>query len=435
MPVQNLEHSISLPAAGEPRQREATSRPSPLEIAAGVQALALIVLLATEGSAVARLLRIGAVLLFTTLGILVMRRAGSVGRGSAALVLGIAGTVAGAGIGGVYAAKVGVSVMTIAGLVGLTTGVALLIAGAVTLIRQLRGWWRLASIPAALALLAFVLYPLTVAVNATNRPAAPLGTETPADRGLAYEVVSFRTSDDVRLSAWYVPSRNGAAVVLLHGAGSSRSSVLAHGTVLADHGSGVLLLDRRGHGTSEGDAMDFGWYGDLDIGAAISFLQARADVSPAAIGVVGLSMGGEQAIAAAGVDGRIGAVVAEGVTGMQSADHGWLERYGIQASIQLVIDQITYGAAGVLSGAERPMSLRDAVRAASPRPVLLIACGATTDEAVAGRWFRQASPGSVELWVVPGAGHTAGLATQPDRWEGEVVGFLDAVLLPDASSG
>lgn len=100
-----------------------------------------------------------------------------------------------------------------------------------------------------------------------------------------------------------------------------------------------------------------------------------------------------------------------------------------------MIDQITYGAAGVLSGAERPMSLRDAVRAASPRPVLLIAGGATTDEAVAGRWFRQASPGSVDLWVVPGAGHTAGLATQPDRWEGEVVGFLDAVLLPDASSG
>lgn len=435
MPVRTSERQISLPAAEEHREPMRAFRPSLLEVAAAVQGLALVVLVATEGSASARLLRIGAVLLFTALGILVMHRAGPVGRGSVAVALGVAGTVAGAGVGGVYAAKVGMSLMTGVGLVALATGIVLLVAGSMALIRRLPGWWRLASIPAALALFLFVLYPLTVAVNATNRPAAALGTETPADRGLAYEDVSFRTSDDVRLSAWYVPSRNGAAVVLLHGAGSPRSSVLAHGTVLADHGYGVLLLDTRGHGTSEGDAMDFGWYGDLDIGAAISFLEGRADVSSAGIGVVGLSMGGEQAIAAAGVDGRIGAVVAEGVTGMQAADHGWLEHYGLQGSIQQVIDQVTYGAAGLLSGADRPMSLRDAVRAASPRPVLLIAGGATTDEATAGRWFRQASPGSVGLWIVPGAGHTEGLATQPTRWEDEVLGFLDAALLPDASGG
>jgi dienelactone hydrolase len=357
-----------------------------------------------------------------------------VGRGAAALVLGIAGTVVGAGIGGVHAAKVGVSLVTIAGLVVLATGIALLSAGALTLIRQLRGWWRLVAIPAALVLLAFVVYPLTVAINVTNRPATALGSETPADRGLAYEDVSFRTSDGLRLAAWYVPPKNGAAVVLLHGAGSSRSSVLSHAAVLARHGYGVLLLDTRGHGTSEGDAMDFGWYGGPDIDAAISFLEADADVASAGIGVIGLSMGGEQAIAAAGVDPRIGAVVAEGVTGMQAADHGWLEHYGIRGSVQLGIDQVMYGAAGVLSGAERPMSLRDAVRAASPRPVLLIAGGAT-DEPIAGRWFREASAGSVELWVVPGAGHTEGLATQPDRWEDEVVGFLDAALLPDTSGG
>jgi pimeloyl-ACP methyl ester carboxylesterase len=308
----------------------------------------------------------------------------------------------------------------------------LLIAGSVTLIRRIPGWWRLVSIPVALVLLTFVLYPLTVAVNTTNRPAAELRTATPADRGLAYEDVSFRTSDGVRLSAWYVPSRNGAVVVLLHGAGSSRSAVLAHAAVLARHGYGILMLDTRGHGTSEGDAMDFGWYGDLDIDAALSYLETHTGLTN--VGVVGLSMGGEQAIAAAGVDPRIGAVVAEGVTGMQAADHGWLERYGLRGTVQLAIDQVMYGAAGVLSGADRPMPLRDAVGAASPRPVLLIAGGATTDEPIAGRWFQEASPGSVELWVVTGAAHTAGLATQPDRWEEQVVGFLDAALLPGASA-
>lgn len=180
--------------------------------------------------------------------------------------------------------------------------------------------------------------------------------------------------------------------------------------------------------------MDFGWYGDPDIDAGLSFLETRDDVAPSDIGIVGLSMGGEQAIAAAGVDARIGAIVAEGVTGMQTADHGWLGRYGVQGSIQLAIDEIMYGVAGIMSGAERPMSLRDAIRAASPRPVLLIAGGATTDEPVAGRWFREASPGSVDLWVVPGAGHIGGLVTQSNRWEEEVVGFLDEALVANAQT-
>ena len=70
------------------------------------------------------------------------------------------------------------------------------------------------------------------------------------------------------LSGWYVPSRNGAAVVLLHGAGSTRSAVLPHAVVLADDGFGVLLYDARGHGRSQGRAMDFGWYGDLGVAAA-----------------------------------------------------------------------------------------------------------------------------------------------------------------------
>ena len=54
------------------------------------------------------------------------------------------------------------------------------------------------------------------------------------------------------LAGWYAPSRNGAAVVLLHGAGSTRSNVLDEAVVLAEHGYGVLMLDARGHGESAG---------------------------------------------------------------------------------------------------------------------------------------------------------------------------------------
>jgi hypothetical protein len=72
-------------------------------------------------------------------------------------------------------------------------------------------------VPAALMLLWFVLLPLTVAVDAPSRPPGPLGPSTPARYGLGYQDVAFRALDGVRLSAWYIPPRNGAAVVLLPG--------------------------------------------------------------------------------------------------------------------------------------------------------------------------------------------------------------------------
>ena len=114
--------------------------------------------------------------------------------------------------------------------------------------------------------------------------------------------MAFRTADGVRLSAWYIPPRNGAAVVLLPGAGSTRTAVLGQAAVLARHGYGALLVDTRGHGRSGGHAMDFGWWGDRDIAAAVSFLDRQPGIRGGKVALLGESMGGEQALAAAGAD-------------------------------------------------------------------------------------------------------------------------------------
>jgi uncharacterized protein len=301
------------------------------------------------------------------------------------------------------------------------------------LVGAVPGWWRLLAIPAMIALLWFVLFPLTVAVNAANRPPGPLGQATPASYRLSYRDVAFRTSDGVWLSAWYLAPRNGAAVVLLPGAGSTRTAVLPQAAVLARHGYGALLADTRGHGRSGGHAMDFGWWGGRDISAAVSFLEHQPGIQAGKIAVLGLSMGGEQAIAATGADPRIRAVIAEGVTGMQPADRGWLPN-GIDGVLQRGMEWVQYTAAGLLSGTPRPLPLRDAIRAAAPRPVLIIAGGAVPDEPAAARWFQAASPATVHLWVIPHAGHTRALATQPRAWEAHVISFLNTALHPSQGS-
>jgi uncharacterized protein len=391
------------------------------------EGVSLAVLLGLDGSPMWRAVRVFGVIAAAAAAAWLVSTAGRTGRGAAALVPGIAGTVAGGGVASAHLAKAGPGVTVAVAGVALVCGVILLAWGAGALTRAMPGWWRLLAVPAGLAVLVFVLYPLTVAVYATNVPPGPLGAATPASQGLSYRDVAFRTADGVRLSAWYVPSRNGAAVVLLPGSGSTRTSLLAQAGVLARHGYGTLLLDTRGHGRSGGHAMDFGWYGDYDVAAAVSFLDRQPDVRAGRIAVLGLSMGGEQAIVAAGSDQRIRAVVAEGVTGEQLADHGWLPQ-GADGVIQRGLEWVMYTGAGLLSDAPRPVSIRSAAAAAAPRPVLIIAAGRVADEAIAARWFQAAAPSTVQVWVAPQASHTGALAAQPREWQARVTAFLDAVL-------
>ncbi len=139
------------------------------------------------------------------------------------------------------------------------------------------------------------------------------------------------------------------------------------------------------------------------------------------------------ALAAMQSDPRISAVVAEGVTGQQVADKGWLPN-GIDGIMQRGMEWVEYTAAGLLSGAPRPASIPAAIRAAAPRPVLIIAGAVKPDEPAAARWFQAASPATVHVWVVPMAGHTQGLATAPRLWEAHVISFLDAALHPSATA-
>ncbi|HEV2254553.1 MAG TPA: alpha/beta fold hydrolase [Streptosporangiaceae bacterium] len=394
-----------------------------------VEGVAFAVLLGLDGSPVWRAARVLVVIAVTAMAVWFTRRTGRAGQGATALLLGAVGTAAGAGVASGHLAKAGLDAAVAVAAIVLATGVALLGWGAATLVRAMPGWWRLLAVPGAVVLLWFVLWPLTIAVYATNLPPGPLGAATPSAYGFAYQDVAFSTADGVQLSAWYIPPRNGAAVVLLPGAGSTRTALLAQAAVLARHGYGAVLVDTRGHGRSGGHAMDFGWWGDRDIAAAVSFLARQPGVHAGAIALLGESMGGEQALAAAGSDPRIRAVVAEGATGQQLADHGWLPN-GIDGVLERGMEWVQYTAAGLLSGAPRPASIRDGIRAAAPRPVLIIAGGAVADEPVAARWFQAASPATVQVWVVPRAGHTRGLATAPRAWEARVISFLNAALKP-----
>jgi fermentation-respiration switch protein FrsA (DUF1100 family) len=405
------------------RHLNATVEPALVAVAGASVA----VWMAMDGSLAGRALRAGAVAALTAIAV---RRlpAERRRRGAVLLAIGLPATALGAGIGPAHLAKEGVGAEAALGMIALLAGLGLLVAGIRHVTSGHRRLGRAGLVVVSVVASLVALDVLVPAIAAVNVPATAHG-RTPADLGLPYEDVWFRTADGVRLHGWYVPSRNGAAVVVRHGSGSTSSNALDQAKVLSAHGFGVLVTDARGHGRSGGRAMDFGWFGDLDTRAAVDVLAARSDIRPGAIGALGLSMGGEEVLGAAAADPRIRAVVAEGVTGRTAADHAWFsDAYGVRGSIQEQIERLQSAFTDALTPAATPTPLATAV--ARGPDTLLIAAGTVADEGeVATRLAARRSDG-VRTWVVPHATHTGGLDADPAGWEARVVGFLEGALLP-----
>ena len=171
--------------------------------------------------------------------------------------------------------------------------------------------------------------------------------------------------------------------------------------------------------------------GDVDIAAATGYLAARADVDADRIGLLGMSMGGEEAIGASASNDVVRAVVAEGATTRSAADDAWLsEAYGVRGVVQEGIEWAQDRVTSVLTTAPVPTSLRSAVRRSAGTVYLLIAAGSRADEAHAAAYIAGGAPDRVEIWNVRGAGHTRALATAEREWTSRVVAFFEAALRP-----
>jgi uncharacterized protein len=103
--------------------------------------------------------------------------------------------------------------------------------------------------------------------------------------------VSFVSGGGAKLAAWYVPSKNRAAVVLAHGTNADRSALLPELRILANAGFGVLAFDWPGDGESTGH-IEWGQEEQDALRAALGWLTMQHDIDPQRIGGFGFSMGG-----------------------------------------------------------------------------------------------------------------------------------------------
>ena len=317
------------------------------------------------------------------------------------------------------------------------------------------------GILAAVAALPSVATRFLIGRGARRLLDAPRRTEAEAALGpeldaLGGEVVRLRSRDGLKLGGRWLPAdrpKRGAkawkpdpheAILLLHGwSGSIAPDLVEYGPFLR-RTAGVLGIDFRGHGESDDGPTTFGLYEVEDVAGALDWLGERGITR---VALLGTSMGGVTALASIVVLGdgslpgadldpdapaadrsaprpRIVAVVADSVTPelpIAVANRMRLPLRGFLAA------QMFEAAGKRVGGDLRATEPIRVIGLTAPVPLLLIHGEADTTVPIAdGRRLAAAAPSSTEHHVVPGAGHSAGHATDPGSYEPRVEAFLRA---------
>jgi alpha-beta hydrolase superfamily lysophospholipase len=260
------------------------------------------------------------------------------------------------------------------------------------------------------------------------------------------EDFNVRAPDGVQLRGWRVtpPNPNGSWVLLFHGVADNRIGVIGQSEFLLHAGYSVIMMDARGHGASEGSIATYGWLERNDTRAVIDalnsdFLTRCAAIqwhglggpvcAPSHIFALGESMGAGIALQSAAVDLRIEAVVAEAsFANLREAayDYAGFRKYPWLGKTLLAPFSWTLLYRGEkLTGF--PLTEISPVKAVASRPFPVLLICDERDEALPCRHTQMiydAAHGPRQLWVVPGAYHTAALGFYPEEFKRRVLSFF-----------
>lgn len=263
-------------------------------------------------------------------------------------------------------------------------------------------------------------------IMSVRRYTRPLRSVVDLPRPSGAEDVAFTTRDGLTLRGWYIPAQNRAAIILVHGIDANRGQMAGVAEALAARGYGVLLFDVRAHGASDGDYLVFGADEAEDVLGAAALLQARPDVDPERIGALGFSLGAGMVLLGGARSPTLKAIVADG-PGF-TAEEDFPPPVSWQEWLYVPYDAVFFRALAAQTGVSQPQSLRTAVAAIAPRPVLLI-CGArSSTECHRVRMFYDIASEPKALWEIPDAGHIQGFALHPEEYAQRITTFFDGAL-------
>jgi dipeptidyl aminopeptidase/acylaminoacyl peptidase len=235
--------------------------------------------------------------------------------------------------------------------------------------------------------------------------------------------VFFAAKGVPHVAGWYAPSRNRAAIVLVHGTQSERSSLLAETRILSEAGFGVLALDLPGQGASDGQSF-WGTSERDAIIAGADWLSRREEVDPNRIGGFGLSMGAYVLTLVAALDKGLRAVT------LAACPTDVVEQNWVTSGKWGLLSRLPEYWALRLSHMPLDMLPKNVIGAIAPRPVFILAgdLDGTVPEYMARELFLRAG-NPKEMWIVHGAHHGDYASVAPEEYRLRLVDFFRRSLL------
>lgn len=238
--------------------------------------------------------------------------------------------------------------------------------------------------------------------------------------------LDLQGADGINLACWYQPSRNGAAIVLLHGYGGSRADIAAEAKLLAQHKFGVLLCDSRAHGESEGERISWGNKESPDLSHLITWLAAQPGTDPRRIGGFGFSFGGMVLSLAAATDSRIRSLVLVGTPScLFDVNEDKWRRWALPR-LAAYIKHLTLLANGITGDRAGTQSV---IASIAPRPIHFI--HGAKDLAIPLKRLEQnysAAGQPKSRLILPKAGHGDYFQTEPELYANSLLEFYTRTL-------
>ncbi len=288
---------------------------------------------------------------------------------------------------------------------------------------------------AGLLLVAFAGVLVRTRAEAHDLLHAPMETrklpdQTPADYNLPFEDVVVTNADGMKLHGWFIPSENGAVIIMQHGYKSTRKELLNEAEMMRRHGYGALLTTVRAHDYSDGELITLGITEMADLEAWYQYLLTRDDIDHEKIGILGNSFGGMLAIQYAAQNENIKAVVANCAFSSMPDTVATSVKFFTGLPEFPFVPLIVFWAEMDTGIKMEEIDATKWIPLISPRPVFLMQGGAdTVISPTSGQILYDAAGEPKELWFDPELGHVKFDTERAEEYEARVVAFFDQYLL------
>ncbi len=250
----------------------------------------------------------------------------------------------------------------------------------------------------------------------------------PSKLDLKYEDITFKTSDNIQIKAWFIPSeKSDKTIVICHGYPFDKANVLSFAGFLHPHFN-LLFFDFRYFGESQGKYTTVGYKEQKDLIAAVKYLETRKDIDKNKIGALGFSLGGATILMGADKT-NIKAIVAD--SSYATLDNMLKESYKIfpgfvkfpfVATTRLLSKLLINTDISKVSPMESIKKLKT--------PILIIHGEKDSEIPVenAHQLYQNSNKDSTELWIMPKTDHGQGHVMYTQEYENKIIKFFDEYL-------